>query len=215
MITLENVSFSRNNTPILNNIYLEIPTGSIISILGKSGIGKTTLLRCIAQLEQNYTGLIKINKKDIKSLNSASRAQLLGFVFQQYSLFSHLSILENCVQPLQVVKKWTVEKAQQHAYYFLQQLGVDFLADKYPSQLSGGQQQRVALARALCLHPKVLLLDEPTAALDTENIKNLQLILKKISQQGITIILATHNLDFAKSISDTVYTLQDNTLRVS
>ncbi|MGC2310200.1 MAG: ATP-binding cassette domain-containing protein [Candidatus Babeliaceae bacterium] len=208
MIILQNVSFSRGKNHLLTSISLQIPQGKIISFLGKSGIGKTTLLRCIAQLESHYTGLIKINGHDIRKIDPLQRAHLVGFVFQHYYLFPHLTVLENCMQPLMVVTSWNKEKAEQQAYNFLKKLSVDDLAEKYPHQLSGGQQQRVALTRALGLQPKVLLLDEPTAALDAENIAIIEKLLKTMKEDGMTLIIASHNETFVKAVSDDIYTLQ-------
>jgi ABC-type polar amino acid transport system ATPase subunit len=212
MIILRDLSFFRGKHIVLNNISLSIERKKIVTFLGKSGIGKTTLLHCIAQLEQQYTGYITVDGKELKSLSPHDRAMLVGFVFQHYYLFPHLSVEQNCIQPMMVVRKWRKEQAQKKTDYFLHQLGVENLAHKYPNQLSGGQQQRVALARALCLEPKVLLLDEPTAALDQENTNSISILLQGMREDGMTIVIATHNLGFATTVSDEIYEIKSGTL---
>lgn len=209
MLRIKNVRLAYKNTYILNDITCDIPRGRISVFIGKSGAGKTSLLSCIAQLQTNYEGFIYYNDQDIKTLEPANRVQLLGFVFQQFNLFPHLTVLENCTQPLILVKKVSEHHAQQKALSILKQFGIDHLSDRYPYQLSGGQQQRVAIARALCLEPKILIFDEPTSALDPENSKMLQSIMQYLCSQGETIIVSSQDMQFVQGIIDIVYLVQE------
>lgn len=205
MVVIENLSI--NN--ILNNISCTVPAGRITTFIGPSGVGKTTLLQTIAQLNnKQHTGQITIDGTNESTLSPQKRAQLIGFVFQDFNLFSHLTVLENCAQPLQVVLKKSPKIAQQHALLILSHLGMEKYAQRYPSQLSGGQQQRVAIARALCLGPKTLLLDEPTSALDPENTNTLITLLQKLKQQNIAIGISSQDTAFIKIIMDRLYLLK-------
>jgi ABC-type polar amino acid transport system ATPase subunit len=162
MLTVNNLTLGS----LLNSISCTLLPGSITLFTGKSGAGKTSLLNCIAQLYQNYTGTITLAYKhktsDLKTLTSQERARYIGLITQQYNLFPHLSVLENCTQPLRVTRKLDAQGARDKALDVLEALGISTYKDRYPHKLSGGEQQRVAIARALVFEPPVLLFDEPT-----------------------------------------------------
>lgn len=193
----------------LNNISCTIPMQRITSLIGKSGAGKTTLLRCIAGLQEPTQGDILFQDKNLLNLDACKRAELIGFVFQNFNLFTNLTVLQNCMQPLMLVQNKTAEEAEKKAIATLRQFGMDAYQSSYPSQLSGGQQQRVAIARALALGPKILLLDEPSSALDPENTQILIKLLKQLCTEGITIILASQDMGFVRAIRDYVCMVAD------
>lgn len=193
----------------LKNISCEIPIGRITIFIGKSGAGKTSLLSCIAQLQQNYAGEIYLQEQNLKKLSSVERAQLLGFVFQQFNLFPHLTILDNCAQPLIVVKGLSKKAAQQKVKELLTQFGMSEYANYYPRQLSGGQKQRIAIIRALCLDPQIIIFDEPTSALDPENRKNLQIVLRQLCAINKTVIISSQDMDFVKGTMDNIYLMEE------
>jgi polar amino acid transport system ATP-binding protein len=166
-------------------------------------------MRCIATLENNYQGSIILDEKKVKELNPQERARRIGMVFQAYNLFPHLTALYNCTLALTKTYGIDQKQASEKALKKLELLGIGHLAERYPHQLSGGQQQRVALARALALEPEILLLDEPTAALDPFNTANLQRIITDLKKSGITIIISTHDTEFVKGIFERSY-LFDN-----
>lgn len=206
MIKLNQLTSATSNTrtqkPILNQVSLTISPRRITSLIGKSGSGKTTLLRCIAGLEDIGQGTITIDSKNSVDLSAQERAGLIGFVFQDFNLFPHMTVLENCMQPLMVVQGKNQQEAAQLALATLNHFDMDTYATSYPSQLSGGQKQRVAIARALALDPKVLLLDEPSSALDPENTAILVKLLKQLCAEGITIVLASQDMAFVRNIQD-------------
>lgn len=201
-----------NNRTILNNVSFEIPQGRITFFLGKSGAGKTSLMKCIAQLQPNYTGNIAYNGIDIKSFSPRERAKHIGFVFQQFNLFPHMTVLENCINPLIHVIGLSRALAEKRASEALEQVEMSSFAQQYPSKLSGGQQQRAAIARALGLNPQFLLFDEPTSALDPENSRSLQQVIIALLRQGITIAIASHDTLFVQGLIDKVYFLEDGAI---
>jgi len=185
--------------------------GHVTSFIGPSGAGKTTLLKAIAGLLRPSEGIITINGNNITQLKASERAHAMGYVFQQFNLFPHLSVLENCVDPL-LVYGISKEQAYERAHHMLRQLDMEAHIHKYPSELSGGQQQRTAIARALCLEPQVLLLDEPTASLDPANIHILVKIIHALKEQGLTIALSSQDTLFIGLIIDHVYYLEQGTI---
>jgi len=212
MIIGKNVSLTYDTNSCkkaLDNVSFEIPLNQITSFIGKSGAGKTTVLRCISELQKNYAGNIAFEGKELRTFSAQERASIVGFVFQDFNLFSNLTVIENCVQSLIVVKKLARAAAYQKAFQMLGLLGMESYKNSYPKQLSGGQQQRVAIARALCLDPKLLLLDEPTSALDPENTAILVGILKKLSKRGVTIALSSQDMMFVKMVTDNVILMEN------
>lgn len=207
MLNVRNLSFSFQDKHLFTELSLTINAGSITCITGKSGIGKSTLLECIGQIRTNYDGMISFQDKNLKQLTQFQRASLLGFVFQQYNLFPHLTVLQNCIQPLMVVKKMDRKSAMDQATETLRLLGLQDYIETYPCKLSGGQQQRLAIARALVLQPRILCLDEPTSSLDKENTLLLVAKLKELSSQGITIICTSHDTFFIKTLECMVIAL--------
>lgn len=211
MVTVKNISYSRNSTLILNNISCELLPGRITTLIGASGAGKTTLIKAIAELIEITSGSITVRNDDIKNLTARQRAQTIGFVFQEYNLFPHKTVLQQCIEP-QILIGITAVQAEKKAHEILTILGIDIYALCYPRDLSGGQQQRVAVARALCLEPKILLLDEPTAALDPHNTDKLAALLIDLKNRGYTIGVSTQDMRFAAAILDRVYLVDKGTI---
>lgn len=204
MATINNLTVKLQNATVLKDISCSLLPGRITTFIGKSGAGKTTLLKSLVGLVPIAKGSIVINDKQISSLSNKQRSEEIGYVFQNFNLFAHLTVLQNCVDPL-IVHGMPKNNAEQQALEILQQLEMQNFVDKYPSELSGGQQQRVAIARALCLKPRILLLDEPTASLDPLNTDILVTILKKLAAQGLTIGLSSQDMNFVKKAFDRVY----------
>lgn len=190
----------------LNNINCEIKKGEVVVVIGPSGSGKSTFLRCLNRLEFPDTGEIIIDGQDIlkakKEINSI-RAEV-GMVFQSFNLFPHMSVLENITMAQIVVRKRNKKEAEEKALYLLNKVGLKDKALAYPSQLSGGQQQRVAIARSLAMDPKVMLFDEPTSALDPEMIGEVLDVMKTLAKEGMTMVVVTHEMGFAKEVADRV-----------
>ena len=190
----------------VNDVSLEIKSGEIVSIIGPSGSGKSTLLRCINFIEVPTSGKILFNREEIindeKTLNVVRTK--IGMVFQSFNLFPHLSVLDNITIAQQHVLKRNPVTAQKTALDLLLRVGVNEKAMSFPSELSGGQKQRVAIARALALNPEVMLFDEPTSALDPEMVGEVLNVIKSLAKTGMTMIIVTHEMQFAKEISDTI-----------
>lgn len=199
--------FGKNE--VIKGVDLEIHKGEVISIIGPSGTGKSTLLRCINSLEIADQGQIKIEELNI-NLNKISKHEKLflrrntAMVFQGFYLFNNKTVIKNITEGLIVVKKMNKDKAQEKALEILGKVGLLEKKDEYPSSLSGGQQQRVAIARALALEPKILLFDEPTSSLDPELVNEVLLLIKKIANDNNTMIIVTHEINFARNVSDRV-----------
>jgi len=191
---------------VLKNINLEVQQKQKIVVCGPSGSGKSTLIRCINRLEEHQEGKIIVDgnelTEDTKDIEKI-RAEV-GMVFQQFNLFPHLSILDNCTLAPIWVKKMPKKDAEELAMNQLKQVQIVDQANKYPGQLSGGQQQRCAIARALCMQPKIMLFDEPTSALDPEMIKEVLDAMVNLAKQGMTMIVVTHEMGFAKEVADEV-----------
>lgn len=200
--------WKKKSTRILSEISCTIPSERVTLFLGKSGAGKSSLLRCIAQLETDYSGDILFADKSIEKMRADERAKKIGFISQAYSLFPHLSALENCLQPIQVVNKQ--KKCLEKAIKLLFSLGIDgALINSLPQELSGGQKQRVAIARAMMLDPDFLLLDEPTSALDPENCASLVELLKNLQKQGKGMAISTQDMLFATAMLDRAYFMEE------
>ncbi len=191
---------------VLSDINLTVQSGERIVICGPSGSGKSTLIRCINRLEEHQRGQIIVNgielTKDIKNIEKIRTE--VGMVFQHFNLFPHLTILENLTLGPIWVRKTPRKEAEEIALQYLDKVHIAEQARKYPGQLSGGQQQRVAIARSLCMNPKLMLFDEPTSALDPEMIKEVLDVMIDLAKEGMTMIVVTHEMGFAKSVADRV-----------
>lgn len=207
MVSVNNLGVVLNGTPLLTDVSCTVIPGRITLCIGESGAGKTTLLKTMARLLPISSGDITVNKQSIVLLSPEERAREIGYVFQQFNLFAHMTVLENCMDPL-IIQGTSIESARACALAQLEKLGMQSYADVYPASLSGGQQQRVAIARALCLNPRVLLLDEPTASLDPINTQALIAILKTLAAEGRAIGVSSQDMDFVRLIMDRVYYLR-------
>ncbi len=217
MIKLNKIYKSFNKLEVLKGISLEVNQGEILTIIGPSGSGKSTLLRCINFLEVPEHGEVTldnitidtkhISKSDIRHLREKAT-----MVFQNYNLFKHKTAIENVMEGLLVVKKMTKKEAYDIAIKYLEKVGLLDRIDYYPSQLSGGQQQRVGIARALAMNPKVILFDEPTSALDPELIGEVLEVIRNLAKEGITMIIVTHEIQFAKEIANRVIFMDNGTI---
>ena len=187
----------------VKNVNLNLEPKEIVVICGPSGSGKSTLIRTIAGLEKYKTGEIFINQK-IMSDKEIMKENIFGMVFQQFNLFPHLSISENISLPLRKVKKLSKENSNMVVDEVLKKVKIEDQKNKYPSQLSGGQQQRCAIARSLAMNPKIMLFDEPTSALDPEMIKEVLDVMSDLAQSGMTMIVVTHEMGFAKMVADRI-----------
>ncbi len=206
IIQIKNLNKWFGDFQVLKNIDLEVQKNKKIVVCGPSGSGKSTLIRCINRLEEHQKGSIVVDgtelSEDTKNIEQI-RAEV-GMVFQQFNLFPHLSILDNCTLAPIWVKKIPKKEAEQLALNQLKKVQIEDQANKYPGQLSGGQQQRCAIARALCMEPKIMLFDEPTSALDPEMIKEVLDAMVNLAKAGMTMIVVTHEMGFAKEVADEV-----------
>ena len=204
IIELKNVNKWFDKFQVLKNIDLTVNEKEKIVVCGPSGSGKSTLIRCINRLEEHQEGNIIVDGNEI-SENTKNIEQIraeVGMVFQQFNLFPHLSILDNCSLAPIWVKKLPKKKAEEIAMQNLKRVQIDDQSLKFPGQLSGGQQQRAAIARALCMEPKIMLFDEPTSALDPEMIKEVLDVMVDLAKGGMTMIVVTHEMGFAKEVAD-------------
>ena len=204
MIKLEHIYKSFHHTTIVNDINLEIKDGEIISIIGPSGSGKSTILRIINHLIRPDTGKVYYNNQCITDKNAQKIRLKMGMVFQHFELFPHKTVLENITLAPVVHKILTKTEAETKAKELLKMVDLENKIYDYPNTLSGGQKQRVAIARMLAMNPEVILFDEPTSALDPEMVKDILDIIKTIATSGKTIIIVTHEINFAKNISDRI-----------
>ena len=206
MVSIQHLSKSFGDTEVLKDVNIEVKKGSVVVVLGPSGSGKSTMLRCINLLEKPSGGHIYIEgneitdpKTDINKLR-----EHVGMVFQQFNLFPHLTAKKNVMLAQRKVLKRSKEEAEQIALKELARVGLDERADYLPSQLSGGQQQRVAIARALAMEPHVMLFDEATSALDPELVRGVLDVMRELAEEGMTMVVVTHEMQFAKDVADHV-----------
>lgn len=206
VIEIKNIRKDFGNRTVLKDVNFNVHEGEVVSIIGSSGSGKSTLLRCINLLETPTSGQILIHGKDVLSgdVPLVELRAKVGMVFQQFNLFNNLSVLDNCVIGQMKVLKRTREEAEKVAKEFLGKVGMSRFINAKPSQISGGQKQRVAIARALSMEPEVLLFDEPTSALDPEMVGEVLKVMKDLAQSGLTMIIVTHEMDFAHDVSSRV-----------
>ncbi|MBY8027381.1 amino acid ABC transporter ATP-binding protein [Vibrio fluvialis] len=209
MITLSNIHKRFGNAEVLKGIDITINQGEIIVIIGSSGTGKSTLLRCVNFLEQADQGSITIDDVSVDT-QKHTKAEVLalrrktGFVFQNYALFAHLTARQNIAEGLMTVRGWKKDQALNRAQQILEDIGLGDRGDSYPAALSGGQQQRVGIGRAMALQPELLLFDEPTSALDPEWVGEVLGLMKKLATQHQTMLVVTHEMQFAKEVADRV-----------
>ncbi|NLW81280.1 MAG: amino acid ABC transporter ATP-binding protein [Desulfovibrionales bacterium] len=206
MITIKNLHKQFGDLEVLKGIDLEIKAGEVICVIGPSGSGKSTVLRCINRLETPTSGTVIVDGHDIMDPRTDINyvRTEAGMVFQQFNLFPHMSVLENVTLGPLKVRKIKPEDARHLGYDLLAKVGLAAKAENYPDQLSGGQKQRVAIARALALQPKVILFDEPTSALDPELVGEVLEVMKKLAAEGMTMVVVTHEMGFAREVADRV-----------
>lgn len=216
MIKVEKLSKKFENNEVLKSISLQIEKGEVVSIIGPSGSGKTTLLRCLNLLETPTSGVIQINDVQIafngdtpSKKQKTDIRQYSGMVFQHFHLFPHKTVLDNIIEAPLVVQKRNKQEVVLEAEELLRKVGLLAHKNHYPEQLSGGQKQRAAIARMLSLKPDILLFDEPTSALDPELVGEVLAVIKELAAEGQTMIIVTHEMDFAKDVSDRVVFIAD------
>jgi len=195
------------NFHVLRGINMNVHTGEVVVVFGPSGSGKSTFIRCINRLEEHQKGHIIVDGIELSHdvRNIAAIRKEVGMVFQQFNLFPHLTVMQNVTLGPIYVRKWNKDKAEGIAMQLLDRVGIPEQAFKFPGQLSGGQQQRVAIARALAMQPKIMLFDEPTSALDPEMIKEVLEVMEELAESGMTMIVVTHEMGFARAVADTMY----------
>ncbi|MBM7825535.1 polar amino acid transport system ATP-binding protein [Arcanobacterium pluranimalium] len=221
MVSVQNVHKFFSDLHVLKGVSFEVPAGSVCTILGPSGSGKSTILRCINQLESIQAGRIFVDGElmgyaekngvlhELDHKQIAKQRASIGMVFQRFNLFPHMTALENVMEaPVHVLKE-SKDKARATALELLDQVGLSDRVNYYPSELSGGQQQRVAIARALAMKPDLMLFDEPTSALDPELVGEVLSVMKDLAQRGMTMIVVTHEIGFAKEVSDQVILMDE------
>ena len=221
MVHVQNVHKFFGDLHVLRGVSFDVPTGSVCTILGPSGSGKSTILRCINMLEPIQAGRIYVeghlrgyaekNGKlyDLTHKQIAAQRENIGMVFQRFNLFPHMTALENVMEAPVHVRGVKKDEARTEALSLLEKVGLADRADHYPSELSGGQQQRVAIARALAMHPDLMLFDEPTSALDPELVGEVLSVMKDLAQGGMTMVVVTHEIGFAREVSDQVILMDE------
>lgn len=216
MIDAQQVCKNYGTLEVLKGIDLKVPAGTVTCLIGPSGSGKSTFLRCVNHLEKINAGRLYVDGQligyrekegvlyEISEKEAAAQRSDIGMVFQNFNLFPHRTVLENVIEAPIHVKKQNPAEAKARAMELLAEVGLAHKADAYPVQLSGGQQQRVAIARAVAMEPKLMLFDEPTSALDPELVGDVLAVMKKLAQQGMTMLVVTHEIGFAREVSDQV-----------
>jgi general L-amino acid transport system ATP-binding protein len=206
MIVCEKVNKWFGEFHVLRDVSVSVAPQEVVVVIGPSGSGKSTFIRCINRLEEHQEGTIIVDGielgNDIRNIAAIRRE--IGMVFQQFNLFPHKTVLENISLAPMKVRHWPRERAEAKAQELLKRVGIPEQANKYPGQLSGGQQQRVAIARALAMEPKIMLFDEPTSALDPEMIKEVLDVMKELARSGMTMLVVTHEMGFAREVADRV-----------
>ena len=206
VIRLTNVSKWFDQFQALNEVSIDVNLREKVVVCGPSGSGKSTMIRCINRLEEHDSGTIEVDGKtlDDNAKNITDVRREVGMVFQQFNLFPHLSVLDNLTLAPMRARGMSKAEAQEIARHYLDRVHIPEQAEKFPSQLSGGQQQRVAIARSLCMRPKIMLFDEPTSALDPEMIKEVLDVMVELAEEGMTMIVVTHEMGFAREVADTM-----------
>lgn len=211
IIICQNVHKWFGNFHVLRGVNITVKRGEVIVVCGPSGSGKSTFIRTINRLEEHQKGNIIVDgielTSDLRNIHAVQRE--IGMVFQQFNLFPHLKVIDNITLAPIWVRRWSKKKAVQVAMELLERVGIPEQANKYPGQLSGGQQQRLAIARALAMQPKIMLFDEPTSALDPEMIKEVLDVMVELARSGITMIVITHEMGFAKEVANRIFFFDD------
>ncbi len=213
-IHVENLVKNFGHTQVLKGITTDILEGEVVCVIGPSGSGKSTFLRCMNRLEDITMGDIIIDGYHIsdKKLNINKARENIGMVFQHFNLFANMNVLRNLMLAPVDLKKATKEEAKENALKLLETVGLSDKADSYPSQLSGGQKQRVAIARALAMNPDIMLFDEPTSALDPEMVGEVLSVMKQLAKDGMTMVVVTHEMGFAREVADRVLFMDDGVI---
>ena len=214
MIKVENLSKNFQGMEVLKDISVTINKGDVVCVIGPSGSGKSTFLRCLNMLEKPTSGKIIFDGEDLAApkANLNLHRQKMGMVFQQFNLFPHMTVLENLTCAPMMLKKVPKEEAEAKALDLLGRVGLADRANSYPNKLSGGQKQRVAIVRALCMDPDVMLFDEPTSALDPEMVGEVLDVMKTLAKKGLTMVVVTHEMGFAREVSNRVLFLDDGVI---
>ena len=214
MINVEHLYKSFGKNEVLKDISINIKQGEVVSVIGPSGSGKSTFLRCINLLETPTEGKISVAGVDLtdKKTNVTKAREKIGMVFQHFHLFPHLTVLENLTYAPLKVKRISKAEAEEKGFALLERVGLSDKKDAYPSSLSGGQKQRVAIARALAMEPDLMLFDEPTSALDPEMVKEVLDVMKDLAESGMTMLVVTHEMGFAREVADRVIFLDQGLL---
>lgn len=214
MIKIEKLCKNYDKLEVLKGIDAQVNKGDIIAIIGPSGSGKSTFLRCINKLEEPTSGHIYIKNQDIMSDNTDINLirQKVGMVFQHFNLFPHKTVMENLTLAPMKLKNLSQEEAEKKALILLEKVGLKDKVSAYPNQLSGGQKQRIAIARALAMEPEVMLFDEPTSALDPEMIKEVLDVMRELAQEGMTMLIVTHEMGFAKNVANRIFFMDRGTI---
>jgi len=205
ILSVRNLYKKFEGVEVLKNVSFNLHEKEVLVIVGPSGAGKSTLIRCINRLEEPTTGEIIFNGNKIDNKTDYNKLrEKIGMVFQKFNLFLHLTAIQNITLPLKIVKKKSEKEAYNIAIEYLRKVGLKDRANHYPIQLSGGEQQRVAIARALSLEPKIMLFDEPTSSIDIELIKDVLDVMKNLAKEGMTMIVVSHEMGFAKEVGDRI-----------
>ena len=214
MIKVENLRKSFQGMEVLKDVSITINKGDVVCVIGPSGSGKSTFLRCLNMLEKPSSGKIIFDGEDLAApkANLNLHRQKMGMVFQQFNLFPHMTVLENLTCAPMMLKKVPKEEAEAKALDLLGRVGLADRANSYPSKLSGGQKQRVAIVRALCMDPDVMLFDEPTSALDPEMVGEVLEVMKALAKKGMTMIVVTHEMGFAREVSNRVLLMDEGVI---
>ena len=214
ILQVNHLSKSFGTHEVLRDIDFTVNKGDVTSIIGASGSGKSTLLRCINLLENPTSGEILYHGENVvrRGFNAAAYRSRVGMVFQSFNLFNNMTVLENCIVGQVKVLKKSREEAKQHALYYLEKVGMAPYINAKPRQISGGQKQRVAIARALAMDPEVLLFDEPTSALDPEMVGDVLSVMQSLAQEGMTMLVVTHEMAFARDVSNRVVYMNEGVI---
>lgn len=209
MLKVENLRKSFKDKEVLKGINMEIKKGDILAIIGPSGSGKSTLLRSLNKLEEKSSGKLYFHNKDLDDINVNKLREKVGMVFQQFNLFSNMTIMDNLITAPVNTKKMSKSDAQKKALELLEKIGLKDKKENFPDELSGGQKQRIAIIRALMMEPELMLFDEPTSALDPEMVKDVLDLMKDLAQDGMTMAIVTHEMVFAKEVSNKIILMDD------